>query len=119
MNLLIIVVVVALAAWAVITMLSFSAAGDERSEIRSDATNVLLSSMGYIVILFACLHFDVSAVSWIAFILLGVLALIPLAGAVAILAKKMGSWKRILSAFLAAAVPVFIDVEILLNCILK
>ena len=109
---------VAVAAWVIIMFLSTGASPEERNDIRAVGTNTLLSAVGYSVVLYACMHFESNAMSWIAFIGLGVLALIPFAAAVILAVKKAASWRRILSAFISSLVPLFIDACILINCIL-
>lgn len=111
--------IVAVLAWVIIMFLSTGGAPEKRNDIRGDGTNVLLSSVGYMVVLYACMHYDSTVMSWAAFIILGILALIPLAGAIALAVKHEVSGRRILSSFISSAVPIFIDVCILINCILK
>ena len=111
--------VVAVLAWIFIMFLSTGAVPEERNDIRSDGTNTLLSSVGYMVVLYACMKYESTAMSWVAFILLGVLALVPFAGAVMLAVKHECSVRRILSSIVSSTVPVFIDVCILINCILK
>ena len=45
---------VAALAWVFIMFLSTGAVPEERNDIRSDGTNTLLSSVGYMVVLYAC-----------------------------------------------------------------
>lgn len=110
---------VAVIAWVIIMFLSTGGVLEERNDIRGDGTNVLLSSVGYMVVLYACMHYDSTAMSWVAFVILGLLALIPFAGAVALAVKHECSGRRIFSSVISSAVPIFIDVCILINCILK
>ena len=109
---------VAALAWVFIMFLSTGAKPEERNDIRSDGTNTLLSSVGYMVVLYACMKFESSTMCWVAFILLGLLALVPFAGAVMLAVKHECSVRRILSSLVSSAVPVFIDICILVNCIL-
>ena len=109
---------IAAAAWVIITFLGTGAAPEERNDIGSDGTNTLLSAVGYTVVLYACMHFGSNVMSWVAFVLLGLLALVPFAGAIALIAKHECSWRRMMSALISSAIPVFIDICILINCIL-
>ncbi len=109
----------AVIAWVIIMILSTGGDKEERNDIRSDGTNVLLSGVGYCVALYGCLYFKTLSISWIAVILLGLLALIPFAAAVIIAVKHAGSVRRILSAFISSIVPLFIVGLLFVNCILK
>lgn len=111
--------IVAALAWVVIMFLSTGGKVEERNDIRGDGTNVLLSSVGYMVVLYACMHYGSTVMSWAAFIVLGILALIPFAGSIALVVNHESSGRRILSSFIASIVPIFIDICILINCILK
>ena len=70
-------------------------------------------------VMYACMYFKSDAMNWVAFILLGLLAIVPFAGAVMLIVKHECSWRRMLSALISSAIPVFIDICILINCILK
>lgn len=110
---------VVLLAWIVITFLGTGAVPDERNDIRSDGTNTLLAGVGYMAVMYACMYFKTDAMDWVAFILLGLLALVPLAGAIALAVKHECSARRILSSLISSAVPVFIDICIYINCIMR
>ena len=116
---LIVIGIIAALVWIFIMFLSTGAVPEERNDIRSDGTNTLLSTVGYMAVLYACMYFKSVSMCWVAFILLGLLALVPFAGAVMLAVKHECSGRRITSALLSSLVPVFIDVCILLNCILK
>ena len=116
---LVVIGIVAVIAWVIIMFLATGARNDERNDIRSDGTNTLLSAVGYMVVLYACMRFESNAMTWLAFILLGILALVPFAGAVMLAVKHECSVRRILSSLISSAVPIFIDICILINCILK
>ena len=109
---------VAALAWVFIMFLSAGAVPEERNDIRSDGTNTLLSSVGYMVVLYACMKYESTFMCWGAFILLGILALVPFAGAVTLAVKHECSVRRIMSSLVSSIVPVFIDICILINCIL-
>ncbi len=106
-------------AWVFITVLSLGAEPGERNDIGADGTNTLLSAAGYMVVMYACMYFKSNIMSWAAFILLGVLALVPLAGAIALIVKHECSGRRMLSSLISSLIPVFIDGCILYNCILN
>lgn len=105
-------------AWLLITILGMGAAPEERNDINSDATNTLLSGAGYMVVMYACMYFKTRTMDWVAFILLGLLALVPLVGAIALIVKHECSWRRMLSSLISSLVPIFIDGCILYTCIL-
>ena len=110
---------IAVLAWVIIMFLTTGAAPEERNDIQADGTNTLLSAVGYMAVMYACMYFKSGAMSWVAFILLGLLALVPFAGAVMLIVKHECSVRRMLSSLISSAVPVFIDICILINCILK
>ncbi|MBR2547964.1 MAG: hypothetical protein IKF07_07240 [Eubacterium sp.] len=118
MSLITVGIVVGLA-WIFISVLGMSAAPEERNDINSDGTNTLLSAVGYMAVMYACMYFKSDAMDWVAFILLGLLALVPLAGAIALIVKHEVSPRRMLSALISSLVPLFIDGCILYTCILK
>lgn len=117
MSLIVVGIVVGIA-WVFISILGMGAKPEERNDISSDATNTLLSAAGYMVVMYACMYFKTDAMDWVAFILLGLLALVPLAGAIALIAKHECSARRMLSSLISSLVPVFIDGCIFYNCIL-
>lgn len=106
------------AAWFFIQFLGMGAKAEERNDINSDGTNTLLSGVGYMAVMYACMYFKSGTMDWVAFILLGLLALVPLAGAIALIVKHQCSWRRMLSALISSLVPIFIDGCILYRCIL-
>lgn len=110
---------IVLLAWVFITFLGTTAVPEERNDIRSDGTNTLLSAVGYMAIMYACMYFKSDAMDWVAFVLLGLLALVPFIGAIMLIVKHECSAKRMISALVSSLVPVFIDICILINCILK
>ena len=111
------ILVVACVVWILITLISTMAEPDERNDIRADGTNTLLSTVGYTVVLYACMYFESRIMSWIVFILLGLMALIPFAGAVALMVKHEVSGKRIFTSLLSSIVPLFIDACVYINCL--
>ena len=106
------------ACWIFIQILGMGAKPEERNDINSDATNTLLSAVGYIVVMYACMYFKSVTMNWIAFVLLGLLALVPLVGAIALIVKHQCSVRRMISSLLSSLVPLFIDACILYFCIL-
>ena len=110
-------IVVALA-WIFITIMGLGASPEERNDINSDATNTLLSAVGYMVVLYACTYFKSNTMDWVAFILLGLLAIVPLAGAIALIVKHECSGRRMISSLISSLIPIFIDGCILYTCIL-
>ena len=117
MSLITVGIVVALA-WVLINILAMGAKPEERNDINSDGTNVLLSGAGYMAVMYACIYFKSGTMDWVAFILLGLLALVPLAGAIALIVKHECSARRMLSSLISSLVPIFIDGCILYTCIL-
>ncbi|MBQ3282129.1 MAG: hypothetical protein IJH41_06970 [Eubacterium sp.] len=117
MSLITVGIVVALA-WVLIMIFGMGAKPEERNDINGDGTNTLLSGAGYMVVMYACMYFKTTTMSWVAFILLGLLALVPLIGAIALIVKHEVSWRRMLSALISSLVPLFIDGCILYTCIL-
>ena len=117
MSLITIGIIVGLA-WVFITILSMGAAPDERNAITADGTNTLLSAVGYMVVMYGCIYFKSGTMCWVAFILLGLLALVPLAGAIALIVKHECSGRRILSSLVSSLIPIFIDGCIYYTCIL-
>ena len=111
--------VIVLLAWVFITFLGTGAVPEERNDIRSDGTNTLLSAVGYMAIMYACMYFKTDAMDWVAFVLLGLLALVPFVGAVMLIVKHEVSWRRMLSALVSSLIPIFIDACIFINCIMK
>ena len=105
-------------AWVIIQFLGMGAKPEEKNDINSDGTNVLLSGVGYMAVMYAFIYFKSGTMDWVAFILLGLLALVPLVGAIALIVKHQCSWRRMLSALIASLVPIFIDGCILYTCIL-
>ena len=105
-------------AWIFITILGLGASPEERNDINADGTNTLLSAVGYMVVMYACMYFKSTTMDWVAFILLGLLALVPLAGAIALIVKHQCSGRRMLSSLISSLIPIFIDGCILYTCIL-
>ena len=107
MSLITIGIIVGLA-WVFINVLGISA----------DGTNTLLSAVGYMAVMYACMYFKTPAMDWVAFILLGLLALVPFAGAISLIIKHECSGRRMLSSLVSSLIPLFIDGCILYTCIL-
>lgn len=105
-------------AWLFIQILGMGAKPEEKNDINSDGTNALLSAVGYMAVMYACMYFKSTTMCWVAFILLGLLALIPFIGAIALIVKHQCSGRRMLSALISSLVPIFIDGCILYTCIL-
>jgi accessory gene regulator protein AgrB len=105
-------------AWVFISVLGMGARPDERNDISSDGTNTLLSAAGYMVVMYACMYFKSNTMDWVAFILLGLLALVPFAGSIALIVKHECSGRRMLSSLISSLIPIFIDGCILYTCIL-
>lgn len=110
--------IVAGLAWLFIQILGMGAKPEERNDINSDATNTLLSAVGYMAVMFACTYFKSPVMDWVAVILLGLLALVPLVGAIALIVKRQCSVRRMITALISSLVPIFIDGCILYTCIL-
>ena len=117
MSLITVGIVVGLA-WVFISILAMGAAPEERNDISADGTNTLLSAVGYMVVMYACMYFKSTTMDWVAFILLGLLAIVPVAGAIALIVKHECSPRRMLSSLISILIPVFIDGCILYTCIL-
>ena len=117
MSLITIGIIVGLA-WVFINVLGMGAAPEERNDISADGTNTLLSAVGYMAVMYACMYFKTPAMDWVAFILLGLLALVPFAGAVSLIIKHECSGRRMLSSLISSLIPLFIDGCIMYTCIL-